>query len=52
MQTAEDAVNNDVNQTYEKAGLLEPRYTPLKVDILGFGECSLEAVKTAAPGCG
>lgn len=51
MQTAEDAVNNDVNQTYPKDGQGDLRSTPLKVDILGFGECSLEDVKQGTDGC-
>lgn len=51
MQTAEDAVNNDVNQTYPRDRQGDLPSTPLKVDILGFGECSLEDVKQGTDGC-
>jgi hypothetical protein len=52
-QTAESAVNNDTNQAMEKNALAEnaSSFTPLQVDILGFGECAVVDIKEGKPGC-
>jgi hypothetical protein len=52
-QTAESAVNNDTNQAMEKNALAEnaSSFTPLQVDILGFGECAAVDIKEGKPGC-
>jgi hypothetical protein len=52
-QTAESAVNNNTNQAMEKNALAEnaSSFTPLQVDILGFGECAVVDIKEGKPGC-
>ena len=49
--TAQDAVNNDVNQAQEKNKLAENQLNPVMVDILGFGECGVADVRDGKPGC-
>ena len=52
-QTAESAVNNDTNQAMEKNNLADNAsgFTPLQVDVLGFGECAVMDIKEGKPGC-
>ncbi len=52
-QTAESAVNNDTNQAMEKNQLADNAsgFTPLQVDVLGFGECAVADIKEGKPGC-
>ena len=49
--TAQDAVNNDVNQAQEKNKMAENQLNPVMVDILGFGECGVADVRDGKPGC-
>jgi filamentous hemagglutinin len=54
-QTAQQTAtaNGEDEQAAKRKELAESaRLTPLNVEVLGFGECSLTEVRNGAPGCG